>query len=216
MAVFMDGLNDFCFSDGNPSSWQTLERFFNEINEAYARQAQGHGIVTHWEKLQDFVSTMPLMRLAEATLDRALGPQMPQYTASAQAPPDKPEPPEIIDGVIQRYLNNMRQVKAVAVAFGIVPVFVWQPIPTYKYDLANHVFNPSRLGCHANSKSGYPLMAEIAKAIPLGDNFVWAADLQENAKEPLYVDAFHYTAPMSRRIASFIVRAIHDRRLVGG
>lgn len=212
MVVFLDGLNDFCWIDGNPSSWQALAQFFNGTNEAYRRTMEGHGIVTQWGSLRQFVETMPLMRLIGAAIDRTTAEAAPRYTAGADAPPETPEPPAVLRGVIDRYLGNMRQVKAVAEAFGIEPVFVWQPIPTYKYDLRYHAFNPDRLGCHVNSKFGYPIMAQVAAAKPLGDRFVWAADMQEGLKEPLYVDAFHYTAPMSRRIAAFIDQAIRARQ----
>lgn len=208
MVVFMDGLNDFCWPDGNPSGWQALAQFFNDTNETYRRTMEGYGIVTQWEKLQQFVATMPLLRLTSAAIDRLTAAPVPRYAASTDASPDKPESAAILGGVIDRYIANMRQVKAVAEAFGIEPLFVWQPIPTYKYDLKYHVFNPDRLGCHINSKVGYPIMAEIATTKPLGDRFVWAADMQEDLKEPLYIDAFHYTAPMSRRIATLIDAAM--------
>lgn len=212
MVVFLDGLNDFCWVDGNPSGWQGIAQFFNDTNEAYQRSMASHGIVTQWERLRGFVETLPLMRLIDAALNRVTSKAVPQYVPSTDAPPDKPESPAALRAVIDRYLGNMHQVKAVAESLNIVPVFVWQPIPTYKYDLKYHVFNPDRLGCHVNSWAGYPMMADVAVAKPLGDAFVWAADLQEDLKEPLYVDAFHYTAPMSRRIADFIEAAVRNRK----
>ncbi len=215
MAVFLDGLNDFCYHDGQPSSWQALATYFNESNTRYQREVAGHGAVTRWENLTEFVRTMPLMRLTNAALDRAFGEAVPQYVAApVAATPDVPEPESTRRAVIQRYVNNMRQAKAIARDYGIVPVFVWQPIPTYKYDLRHHVFNPDRLHCHVNSKLGYPMMRESGAAAPLGDAFVWAADMQQDLAEPLYVDAFHYTAPMSRRIAVLIADAVQERGLV--
>lgn len=213
MVVFLDGLNDFCFSDGQPSSWQSLAGYFDRTNAEYQRQMTGFGIVTHWEKLRDFVNTMPLMRLTGALVDRSLSAGVPEYTGAAEPPADKPENETVIRRVIARYLDNMRQVKAVSEAYGIVPFFVWQPIPTYKYDISHHLFYPNRLGCHVNSKIGYPIMAEFGGKTPLGNSFIWAADIQEKMAEPLYVDAFHYTAPMSRQIAQFIYDEIRQRSL---
>ncbi len=215
MVVFLDGLNDFCFWDGRPSSWQALANYFNTTNDNYLREMAGYGIVTHWEKLREFVQTLPVVRLGDALLDREFSPAVPAYTGTKDPPPDTPQDDATLRRVIARYLDNMRQVEAVSKAYGMTPVFVWQPIPTYKYDVGYHLFYPNRLGCHVNSKVGYPMMAEISRqSMPLGNSFVWAADIQETLKEPLYVDAFHYTAPMSRRIAEFIYGAIRSRQLV--
>lgn len=201
--VFLDGLNDFCFWDGRPSGWGALANFFNRTNEEYRRQAAGYGIVTHWQKLSEFVRTMPLVRLVDGVLfERAVEVQ---YRGTREPPPDKPQSEDVLKRVINRYISNMRQVKAWGSEFGFNSQFVWQPIPTYKYDVKYHVFYPNRLGCHVNSKFGYPLMKEaVDNKNPLGDSFLWAADMQEHLEEPLYVDAFHYTAPMSKRIAKFI------------
>jgi len=48
----------------------------------------------------------------------------------------------------------------------------------------------------------------------LGNNFIWAADKQENLKESLCVDAFHDMAPMSKRLAAKIASAIEERNLI--
>jgi lysophospholipase L1-like esterase len=215
MVVFLDGLNDFCFHDGQPSGWPQLAAFFDDTSERYRRQVAGYGIVTHWENLAEFVRTLPLMRLTNALIDRAVGTPVPQYRApKAEAPPDVPEPPATLQRVIDRYGANMRQAQAVASAYGIVPVFVWQPTPTYGYDLKHHVFNPDRLSCHVNSKVGYPLVRDSAAVQPLGDAFIWAAEMQRDLAEPLYVDAFHYTAPMSKRIAELILATVRERDLL--
>jgi lysophospholipase L1-like esterase len=216
MVVFLDGLNDFCFLDGQPSSWQNLAGFFNESNDRYVRQMAGYGIVTKWELLSDFVKTMPLMKLTNSVLDRTFYTKIPQYNSPQinTITDEKSESKQILESVIKRYLNNMLQIKAISNAYGIVPVIVWQPIPTYQYDLTNHIFNPDRLGCHINSKIGYPLMHDLQAYQVLGDSFIWAADIQKDLKEPIYVDAFHYTAPMSKRIAEFIGETISRRRLI--
>ena len=39
-------------------------------------------------------------------------------------------------------------------------------------------------------------------------------DMQENINEPLYIDAFHYTAPMSKMIANYITDALISRKLL--
>ena len=216
MVVFLDGLNGFCWVDGNPSGWQSLQRFFNQTNEDYRRQFEGYGVVTRWDHAHKFIETLPLLRLVGAWARRTGEDEIPEYTkpAAAPAPEETPEDEATLRAIIDRYVNNIRQVEAVSKAYGIAPVFVWQPIPTYKYDLRHHLFNPDRLGCHVNSKAGYPIMAVRVAQDPPSENFLWVADMQEDLKGPLYIDAFHYTAPMSKRIAALIWEAIVDRRLV--
>ena len=47
-------------------------------------------------------------------------------------------------------------------------------------------------------------MAEFIKKNPLGDNFLWCADIQEDLNEPLYVDQIHYSAKMCKKLAAKI------------
>jgi hypothetical protein len=215
MVVFLDGLNDFCMSDGRPSSWQMLRDPFEKANAEYSQRLAGYGIVTKWGDLMSFLGTMPLMRLTAAAIERTSSAPLPTYTGSGTFSDDVPADKEVLLKVIDRYTNNMKQVKAVSQAYGITPVFVWQPIPSYKYDVSYHLFNPNRLGCHINSKVGYPMMVELSKKSSLGASFIWAADIQAKRFEPLYVDAFHYTAPLSKSIAEFINSAIIERKLIG-
>ena len=211
MVVFLDGLNDFCWHDGQPSSWQMLARYFDQVNEDYRKQAAGHGIVTRWDHLRDFVLTLPLVRAWEAYRQRATSSGIPQYQTRKPAEVEEsPESHEVLSRIMDRYFNNQRQVEGIAKAYGIAPVFVWQPIPTYRYDTTHHLFNPDRLHCHINSKVGYPMMAERLAERPPHPHFIWAADIQQDSKEPLYVDAFHYTAPMSKRLAKFIYQEIRS------
>jgi hypothetical protein len=210
--VFLDGLNDFCFWDGQPSSWQALQIFFNQSNSEYMKQVAGYGIVTRWERAVEFLQTLPLVRLIDGVLFQRA--EEIKYQPAAEPPPDKPEPPDVRERVIDRYVANMRQVKALGEEFKFVPIFVWQPIPTYKYDTRYHRFNPERLGCHINSKVGYPEARTRFEDRALGQSLIWAADMQEGAKEPLYVDAFHYTAPMSKRIAEYIFSEATRRQLL--
>lgn len=215
MVVFLDGLNDFCFTDTNPSGWTALARHFNAINEVAARKAQYGGIVTEWQKAASFFETLPLTRLINASLARLTEEPAPEYRKPEEAVEEKPESDAVLNTIIDRYISFKRQVEGVSSAFGISPVFVWQPIPTYKYDGSHHLFYPDRLGCHVNSKFGYPLMAgRVDREGGLGSNFLWAADMQQDLKEPLYIDAFHYTAPMSARLAALIGEHIRDNDLM--
>lgn len=214
MVVFMDGLNDFCFTDTNPSGWTMLARHFNSVSSAAVRKSAAQGVVTEWEKIKSFLQTLPLSRLINAVISRAVEEPQPQYTKPTNAVEETPEAPAVLNTIVDRYLAFKLQVEGVSAAFGIQPVFVWQPIPTYKYDANYHLFYPDRLGCHVNSKHGYPIMAErVTRKGGMGANFVWAADMQEKLTEPLYIDAFHYTAPMSKRLANLIAEHMQEKSL---
>jgi hypothetical protein len=120
--------------------------------------------------------------------------------------------PEQYGRTIDRYLQNKAQIEGIASAYGISSVFVWLPFAGYKYDLQYHVaLHPVfRFGQHEHAVRGYPLMEERRKTVNFGKDFLWLGDMQENRKEPLYLDTVHYTADFSAeiagKIASFVVK----------
>jgi hypothetical protein len=213
MVIFLDGLNDFCFYDGQPSSWQMLAGPFNQANKDYSERLAGNGIITEWRYLKNFFISMPFTRYISSLIDRTRSKDIPTYINQSNSAGTKEIPidDKKLANVLQRYTNNMLQVKAVSESYGIIAYFVWQPIPTYKYDTSHHLFNPSRLGCHINSKYGYPMVDKSNIKKSLGNSFINASNMQENIKEPIYIDAFHYTAPMSKNIAKYISREILDQ-----
>ena len=213
MAVFLDGLNDFCWHDGQPSSWQTLAQHFNQVNEDYRAQMAGYGITTRWNYLRDFFRSLPITRAFDTLLYKSNNQDIPRYQKDTEVK-ETAEDETVLTQIINRYFHNIRQTRGISMAYGIIPIFVWQPIPTYKYDMRHHLFKPDRLHCHINSKVGYPMVANYLLKLPSHSDFIWAADMQERAKEPLYVDAFHYTAPMSRKLATFIASQIIKRDLM--
>ncbi len=111
-------------------------------------------------------------------------------------------------------LTSASMLWRVAAAWGVKPLFVWQPVPTYKYDLDYHPFGSFDFGLNHYSAFGYARMAERLPAPARGPDFLWAADMQEGVREPLYVDEIHYTAAMSRRVAEEIGTALVQRGLV--
>ena len=105
-------------------------------------------------------------------------------------------------------------IQAIADSFKIKAVFVWQPVPNYKYDLKYHLFSKWGFGGHTISQFGYPKMAKLHKQRSMGKNFLWCADIQEGAKEPLYVDRVHYTSKMSRMVAKCIFDLMEQRKIL--
>jgi hypothetical protein len=110
-----------------------------------------------------------------------------------------------------RYVKNMGMINRLAAGYGVEAWFVWQPVPTYKYDTQQHLF-ATGIGAHWKSKVIYEHMAEMRGVLPFPPNFLWCADIQEGLQEPLYVDAVHYTRDMSRRLAAEIASQMLARR----
>jgi hypothetical protein len=96
---------------------------------------------------------------------------------------------------------------AEAKEFSVRTLFVWQPVPTYEYDLKYDPFATDGFGGFSYSKYGYPLMQEaVARTHP--GNSLWCADMQKDMHELLYVDEFHYSPKMTEIIAGSIVDGV--------
>jgi hypothetical protein len=108
--------------------------------------------------------------------------------------------------VIDRYVTNMRLIRGVCREFRVRPLFVWQPVPCYRYQGAvmSHGSDDGLIEC---VRTGYALM-DARRWELAADDFLWLGDLQEGRTEPLYVDADHYTAGFSREVASRIAERL--------
>jgi hypothetical protein len=201
LAIFIDGLNDFAYPEV-PAGTYLLARLTRTPNRPGRLDA-----FANW----------PAVRLAKSIHDR--------LSTNAAGDPSAADRPaqshdedseanassELIEGIIQRYLANKRQIERVATEFAIQPIFVWQPIPFYKHDNAYHLFRQRDPGINRYAERGYARMAQMLATKPAGDNFIWCADIQQELKEPLYVDSIHYTAAMSDRLARYIVAVLSER-----
>jgi hypothetical protein len=121
---------------------------------------------------------------------------------------------EVAMAICRRYLRSREMIEAVANARGVKTVFVWQPVPTYKFDLKFHPFADKDFGRHALSGMGYRQMALLRQTNAPRVEELWLADMQEGAREPLYVDAFHYSPKMCERIAAEIARFMSEREML--
>jgi len=112
-----------------------------------------------------------------------------------------PVPAENPIAVVDRWIANVRMVRAIAAQFGVRTLFVWQPVPSYGYDLRYHAFSQ----LVPAGWWGTPGWAYVSsQAGNLGDDFLWLGDLQRGERRNLYVDSFHYNAPFCDRIAMAI------------
>jgi len=196
LVVFLDGLNEFYWPEGPPPPLTV--HWTQRVQEALAHPFRGA------------VQSLPVMRLIEAWRSRGAvavfgrDVWVDQPAAVLQQESDR---------VLDRYLGNKAAIEARAAAADIPVVMVWQPVPTYGYDLRHHVFDGS-FGPHELTRTGYPRMRERLRKDPAGENFFWCAEIQRGLAELLYVDKVHYSPAMSARVAQCIVDNLVERGLV--
>lgn len=190
MAIFVDGLNEFFYYRDEPKFSRRLRYMMAETGLQTARRA--------------------LSRLPISALMKRL---WPADRDDARTPTEE-EKPALVAEVLDRWLRNKQLVEGLAGAAGVEALFVWQPVPTYGYDLSRHLFfDPERRasGHFALSGAGYREMAARQATTPelaADAGFVWLGDLQAGRAEPLYVDGVHYSAEFSRLIASRIAARV--------
>ena len=191
VAVFVDGLNDFESPDGQPAFAGRVRRFMAGQPDSSPLDGVPMVRAAHWLNTH-WTKARP--RNATDNADRA-----------------------VLDGIIGRWLANKRMIELTADAFGVRTIFVWQPVPDYKYDLRYHVFlsgsyyNESVLGKWPRNHYGYALMENLRAQGKLGGNVLWLADMQQDKHENLYVDGVHYNATFCKEIAAQICGFLNQR-----
>jgi lysophospholipase L1-like esterase len=202
VAVFVDGCNDFFHADGLPALTARLANLLSEPvhppPHPWIEAVRGLPVGIAATRLQAWATRRPVQSAAVA----------PPIADGARPPHEA----ETIAGVIARYRRNKRMIEALAAAYGVRPIFVWQPMPTYRYDLKFHAFHPDGFGRVEITRAGYPEMARIAKTEDFGSDFVWCADIQEGRHEELYIDLVHYSPKMARRVAGCIAKGMRKPR----
>jgi len=193
VAVFLDGLNDFILPDGLPY-------LTSHLTDSLDAEAQDLGARPGDLGLDvEFLQNLPIGRSAA--------------TPSAGGANQN----SVLHEVIARWLANRKLIEAIGQELGVQPVFVWQPVPVYHYDLSYHNFHTDLSGFPEQVqpvRDGYELMSQTRSTMELGNDFLWLADLQQGRRENLYVDSIHYTAPFSSEIAERILRFLRDQRFV--
>lgn len=201
-AVFLDGLNDFYFADGVPQ--------FTPEFAAFMRQQNGEDVAPSTRAaFLPLIRSLPALRLA-----LRFGLLSPPQAAPPPAQPAEAEGENESDAVrvqraIDRWRMNRTIIRAVAAASDVRVQFVWQPVPTYGYDVRSlSVYKPGLdlFGAHRMSGLGYPVVAAMYRRGTLGDDVLWLGEIQTNRRESLYVDAVHYTSAFSNEIARHIAQ----------
>jgi hypothetical protein len=202
IAVFIDGVNEFgAGPKDEPPFAPDVERMFT-----YHQRGQPKSIL--------------IERLAMTRLARAVGRKVAHRTGTGLTNDRtvgvgmaRANDRSILEPILDRWAANKSLIEALAEHHSIETLFVWQPIPVYGYDLRNHPFHDPNSAPLALAGNGYRLMHERREAVPIG-NTLWLDDLQRTEQRPLYVDALHYTADFSRRIAGEIASELVRRGVV--
>jgi hypothetical protein len=226
IVVFVDGLNDFFFWDGDPSTAKTSRQLFHLLRVQSRELGREQGVGWHaiellkslpFVKLASQLAVAPGLRRSGDTLADVADTARKAAEATAGTPARDGYDAQYVDGpqitdprriraVVARYLVNKGFAQAIARELGIEAIFVWQPVPLYKYDLAYHPFRIQDE--HRRIRYGYPVMAQHVAARDMGANFAWCADIQDSIKRSLYLDQVHYAAEGNRLVADCIARAI--------
>jgi hypothetical protein len=209
LAIFIDGVNDFYYPTNTPQFTDRLSEFMDGFNQQTLRSAGKHGGFPN--AFVNMLEALPAYRLwlvANPTLiDDA-------NAAVFEAPASFDDEAK---AVIDRWRTNQRMTRAVAEAFGIPLLFVWQPAPTYEYDLDYmnlKIAGKLEFGSHARSGAGYRIAANDHKNGKFGDDFLWLGDMQRGVKRNLYVDAVHYDERFSGEIGEAIFTRLREQNLV--
>ena len=190
VAIFIDGFDEFIAPYYAP-------RMFAPFEEALPPR-------TTWQQVLRL-----LHQCGSRRLPGWLRAQHNTAPSTASSPDQLPDPTT----VLECYMTNTRLIKAICASCGIQPLFVWQPVPCYRYEGAAgqphttaHGDSAPLLAC---VRHGYQLMS--TRRLTLSDKeFLWLADMQVGRGDNLYVDADHYTPAFSRDIASLIARHLCD------
>jgi hypothetical protein len=122
-----------------------------------------------------------------------------------------------VEQALGEWKAGARLAERVARAYGVRALFVWQPIPAYRYDTSRHLFvDESSVAYQAapRLRRGYELLdAERRQRDPV-DHFLWLADIQQESQENLYVSEFHYRPLLAGEIARRIAETLREKALL--
>jgi hypothetical protein len=202
LAIFVDGMNDF----RNANQEYPFKPSFQGLVERADESSPGTETWGEW--LHSGIAKLPMSTLADFVRQKLRHAGYMKSTPETGNQKVKYDDPEPLQKVTVRYFLNKRIIEEEAGAFSVRTLFVWEPAPTYEYDLKYHLFAGNGFGEFAFTQYGYPLMRDtVARTKP--DNFLWCADIQKDVHEPLYIDKTHYSPKMTEMFAGCIADGVH-------
>ena len=193
LALFIDGINDLYY----PLGWW---EFKPQLQRALGRRRT--------RIVADVIELVSVTPLGKAMA--ALRPQ-PATAPATTAPSD--EDSTLVKQAMERYLWNKRTLEVIAAENHIRTLFVFQPASFYQYDVTYHLFKGDDWPKVRLAAEGYLRMDEYVKSHPMGDDFLWLADMQVNVQKPLYCDMLHYTPEFNKQIADRIGTFLAKQRV---
>jgi hypothetical protein len=187
VAVFVDGLNEVFLGDHQvpPYPWAGPK------TQVLRALVERHGRGDLASRTADWLRALPLSSALARLLPRLLPDSAPPFSSGSAA------------RAVARWPANRGLIEAAAARYGVRTLFVWQPVPFYRYDLAFHLFREDGL-LPPPSTAGYDAARKAWEARELGPDVLWLADVQQARRENLYIDGFHYTAAFTDELAGRI------------
>ncbi|MFP4322318.1 MAG: hypothetical protein ACLFTK_07685 [Anaerolineales bacterium] len=197
LAIFMDGLNEFFYWDGQPWDNPDCRAPNTVVNNLRATLRCDYGEYC-----------LPMQQIAL--------PQPPTPTPNPSSPPARDDL-AAAQAVIDRWLANKARIETTAREHDVELLFVIQPVPVHAYDFTQMPFVEELFDFAQANRAhwAYPLWA-AQYADPESDwaaNALYLGDIQQGRDEILYVDRFHYTAAFMGEIAGAIAEALAARGL---
>jgi lysophospholipase L1-like esterase len=188
-AVFIDGANDAgVLSKGldQPVFTETFSQAWDVANHRAEKRKP---------------SQIPMVRLAQTIRWRAQDKAKARAAAQESAP--SPTDAQGARFVVDCYKQNQRVIRALCKEYGVVPLFVWQPIPFYKYDRSLHHTFPYEGEAPKFWELTYEEMARYS-----APDFLYLGDLLDGVREKIFVDDVHYNEKYNGLIAQAIAERI--------
>jgi hypothetical protein len=193
LAVFLDGLNDFYAGDD-------VLQFTPELTQLAAQRT-----------IKQRIGILADMPLVDWTAHKLV-----EWRERNQSPGDLRDE-ATLTRLIERWQRNRSVAELLAGQAGVRTLFVLQPIPTYGYDLAYHLFykpEPGYFGEFERAGYAYEQLSRRLPELSRGGDFLWLGDLQRDRHENLYADFVHYDDAFSRDVAAAIFGAMRERGMV--
>ncbi len=212
IALFIDGMNEFSNSTGRPLFSDILYQHMNRKKIKLDDQETVTRELAHM-----ILDAFPLIAYSP-------GPLADQHNISASLEKMLNSPAEEIGStanerkknasMVSRYIENKKLIEAAARAFGTKPVFVWQPVSIYGYDMKIDISCEKNIMAGHSAAVGYRQVKYLYEQKSFGVNFFWCADIQAKTDKQLYINCVNYSAEMSEILAKVIADSLMKNRFL--
>ena len=198
IAIFVDGLNEFIHLEDEPIYTYHLNQIFLKDKALRSKNF-----------FNEFISETSFGR-AQRVFSKFLNNSEKRINSLNDNQIRKHD----VAYILSRYFFNKTNIKNLAKLYDIKCLFVWQPIPSYKYNQSYHPFAKNGYGIHEYSSNGY---LEFKNKYLNDENkldFLWLGNIQENLNKRLYVDIVHYTAFFNDLISKKIMDQLKSEMIL--